>query len=520
MGRIRKFTFAATKAKDSIPPLILFTAAVLFLAISAVAAPLQLATTIDPSIGPSIGGGGNSINPIISRDGRYVVFASTADNLALTSSNTPFPVQGSPKLNVFLRDRAQGTTTLVSLNMAGTGGGNGDSIPVDISTNGQYVLFESSASDLVPGDTNNATDVFVRDLVNGTNILVSVGLDGSIGNNAFGSGNSGQSEMTPDGRYVVFASNASNLVANDTNNIQDIFVRDLQNGTTVRATSDALGGLVPSVSSNIPYSSDSPAISPDGRYAAFITTFSYSSYPSLQNPSAAIFVSDLVAGVTTLVSSNCYINWLHTTLLTSCYNLAMSDDGQFLAFEVSTNAWGTGVIERYNLQTGVTDLVCSNAIAYQTGPTPHNLDITPDGRFIAFVVYSNYNSASLVYSNSFVYIWDGQTGVASLVSGDTNNAPPAGSLSDSPAVDSTGRYVAFLSTATTLTTNPVAGDYHLYLRCRNLRDPLAGTTVLLDADTNGVGFAKHFLNPPRLSSSGRFVAFECTGGMPGDEPLQ
>jgi Tol biopolymer transport system component len=195
------------------------------------------------------------MDPIISPDGRYVLFASTADNLALTSSNTPFAVQSSPKINVFLRDRTNATTVLVSINLAGTGGGNGDSIPIEISTNGQYALFESAASDLVPGDTNNASDVFVRDLVNGTNILVSISTNGGFAN-----GVSGESAMTPDGRYVAFASTASNLAPNDTNGIRDVFVRDLQSGTTVRASPDTLTGMF-TMPTGYPvgtFSSDSP----------------------------------------------------------------------------------------------------------------------------------------------------------------------------------------------------------------------------------------------------------------------
>ena len=83
----------------------------------------------------------------------------------------------------------------------------------------------------MPGDTNNATDVFVRDLVNGTNILVSISADGGCAN-----GVSGESAMTPDGRYVAFASTASNLVPGDANGIQDIFVRDLVTGVTTLAS--------------------------------------------------------------------------------------------------------------------------------------------------------------------------------------------------------------------------------------------------------------------------------------------
>ncbi|MFZ1074284.1 MAG: hypothetical protein WAO21_12730 [Verrucomicrobiia bacterium] len=477
-----------------------------FLAVSTMAASLQLVTTIDTSVGPPVSGGGDSMNPIISPDGRYVLFASTADNLALTSSNTPFAVQGSPKINVFLRDRTNATTALVSVNLAGTGGGNGDSIPIEISTNGQYALFESAASNLVPGDTNNANDVFVRDLVNGTNILVSINTNGGCAN-----GVSGESAMTPDGRFVVFASTASNLVPNDTNGIRDIFVRDLLNGTTVRASSDTLAAMVPAPSGYTggTFSSDSPEITPDGHYAAFITTFTNTS----GNPNiSGVFVSDLVAGTTTLVNSNLFVTNSVGTIVgyNLSGNLAISTNGQFVAFESATNtSGGNGIIQRYNLQTGFTDTVCTNAssspisisIAIENSPFYRDLDMTPDGRFIVFVVSTN--------SNSYIFLWDGQTGTTTLVSCDTNNAMPANSICDWPAIDSSGCYVAFLSSAATLTTNVVTGDFHLYLR-----DLQAGTTILLDADTNGVGFPKDLLNPVRLTPDGRYAAFDCTEEMP------
>ncbi len=138
---------------------------------------LQLVSISEPSAGAS----GDSYLPVISADGRYVLFASTANNLVLTTNHTPIPALIPASLNVYLRDRASNTTVLVSANLAGTGGGNGNSLPWGISTNGQYVLFESAASDLVANDTNNAGDVFVRDMVNGTTLLVSVSADGTSG---------------------------------------------------------------------------------------------------------------------------------------------------------------------------------------------------------------------------------------------------------------------------------------------------------------------------------------------------
>lgn len=103
------------------------------------------------------------------------------------------------RFNVYLRDRLNQTTTLVSVNLSGTGGGNGDSFPTGLSTNGQFALFESNASDLVANDPNGVTDIFVRDVVNGTTTLVSVGTNGGVA-----SGASRGSAMTPDGGFVAF----------------------------------------------------------------------------------------------------------------------------------------------------------------------------------------------------------------------------------------------------------------------------------------------------------------------------
>src|ERR1035437_9648587 len=131
------------------------------LACPALAGPFPLVSVLDPSQAPPAGGSGDSWAPVISRDGRYVLFPSTTNNLVLTTNTNPIPALCPQRLNVFLRDRTNGTTTLVSVNLSGTAGGNGDSFPSAVSSNGRYALFESSASDLVPGDTNNATDLFV-----------------------------------------------------------------------------------------------------------------------------------------------------------------------------------------------------------------------------------------------------------------------------------------------------------------------------------------------------------------------
>ena len=159
----------------------------------------------------------------ISADGRYVVFASAATNLVPGDTNVcgnDF-ITGAPIFctNIFVHDRQTGTTDRVSVASDGTQG-NGNSEEPAISGDGRYVAFTSVASNLVPGDTNDKSDVFVHDRQTGATERVSVASDGTEGNNT-----SYQSSVSGDGRYVAFTSVASNLVAGDTNFQWDVFVR-------------------------------------------------------------------------------------------------------------------------------------------------------------------------------------------------------------------------------------------------------------------------------------------------------
>jgi Tol biopolymer transport system component len=181
----------------------------------------------------SAGAGGDSTSggltsdagPRISQDGRYVVFSSQASNLA--PNDTP----GTE--DVFIHDRMLGTTERVSLNVMGSTP-NGPSIAPSVSSDGRYVTFSSNADDLIEDDGNDTWDVFLRDRMAGTTELISVSSDEVQGDGSSGYVGAGAGRITPDGRYVVFGSIAENLVENDLNEKDDIFVRDRQLGLTER----------------------------------------------------------------------------------------------------------------------------------------------------------------------------------------------------------------------------------------------------------------------------------------------
>src|SRR4030095_13944810 len=165
----------------------------------------------------------------VTPDGRFVAFASDANDLVPNDSNA--------LRDVFVRDLQAGTTTLVSVNNAGTDGGNGDSTPPAISGDGRFVAFESDANDLGPNDTNGFRDIYVRDLQADTTNLASISLSGTDS----GNGESLRPAITPDGRFVGFYGSANDLVSNDSGTTFDVFLRDLQAGTTTLASVNNTG---------------------------------------------------------------------------------------------------------------------------------------------------------------------------------------------------------------------------------------------------------------------------------------
>lgn len=169
----------------------------------------------------------------ISGDGRYVSFSTAGTKLIVGEKG------GGRRVDVYVRDRVAGITERVSVSTSG-GAPNGDSSYASISADGRYLAFYSYASNLVANDRNRTTDVFVRDRVSRTTVRASVGSAGGEGNGS--SLLTTNSALSADGRCVIFVSSASNLVSGDTNGTTDVFVRDLVAGTTERVNLTAAGG--------------------------------------------------------------------------------------------------------------------------------------------------------------------------------------------------------------------------------------------------------------------------------------
>jgi uncharacterized repeat protein (TIGR01451 family) len=243
------------------------------------------AVTIRPDGNLSSSGG---TDPTISSNGTVIAFSSFANDLATLPD-----FNGNQ--DIFARDITAQTTVLVSVNLSGTAAGNGQSYNGRISADGRYVAFLSNASDLVPNDTNNATDVFLRDLQAGTTILV------SRRNSGGGSGNGDNDEpaINADGRYVAFTSFARDLIANDDTFSRDVYLFDRVTGTNLLVSVNRFGTRPPDGNSR------GPSISANGRYIAFESAATNIVANDINGELTDIFVRDVIAGTTVLASLDC-----------------------------------------------------------------------------------------------------------------------------------------------------------------------------------------------------------------------
>jgi Tol biopolymer transport system component len=318
----------------------------------------------------------------VSADGRYVLFGSYATNLV--------PGDTNGAIDVFLRDRLLATTERINVATGGAQGNLNSNEWMSMSDDARFVVFSSLANNLVPGDTNGGWDVFVRDRQLGTTARVSVQSNG-----VQAQGGSVGADVSADGRFVVFRSGASDLVPGDTNSREDIFVRDRQLGTTERINVGPSG-----VEAN-DSSDDRPSISADGRFVVFDSNAS-NLVPGDTNTAADIFLRDRQAAVTTRVSvanggvqangaspyGRISKNGNSVTFDSLASNLVLGDTNNLRDSFVHDRPSAT--TERISVSSAGTE---SNGISYLPAPSA-------DARFVAF--------------------W---SGASNLVPGDTNGFP-------------------------------------------------------------------------------------------------
>jgi Tol biopolymer transport system component len=384
---------------------------------------------------------------------------------------------------------APGSTTRMSV---ATGGGQADgrSFVPAISADGRYAAFYSDASNLVSGDANGARDVFISDRQTGETTRASVDGAGAEAND-----DSFEPAISADGRFVAFSSSATNLVAGDSNDVNDVFVRDRQANTTTRV-SVATGGA------NANGGSDSPSISGDGRLVAF-TSAATNLVDGDTNGQRDAFVFDRQTGVTTRAS----LSFVGEQAILDSFTPELSADGRYLAFtSFASNLVtfddneGSDVFVR-DLQANTTTRVSEYTGGFQVDGDSLRPSISASGRYVAF----DSDAWNLVWGDTNdvfdVFVHDRQTGVTTRVSVDDSGLQSDGA-SYRPSLSGDGRYVAYYSEASNLVSGDTngAGDVILF-------DRRSGATKRVSV-VGGGGEANGDSERPALSGSGRLVIFE------------
>ena len=400
-----------------------------------------------------------SFRAAVSVDGHYVAFHSRASNLVASDTND--------EDDIFVHDLYTGVTVLVSLSSGGQQG-DGDSREPSISGDGRFVTFRSNATHLVPNDNNDTWDIFIRDRDLDDNGVfdepggvrtIRISVDSSE-NEADGSSYS--SSVSADGRFVAFDSGATNLDGVDPNVLDDVFVRDRQEGTTTRVSVNSAGVAADN-------GGDWPSISADGRWVAF-DSLANNLVADDTNLKSDVFVRDLLTQTTVRVSvASGGTEGDNTSHLFDTHHV-ISADGRFVTFSSSAG----------NLVAGDTNNTFDVFV--------HDRDTDEDG------------------------IFDEPGAIATAQASVDASGVGGNSQSEHPSISDDGRYVVFDSTS----DNLVPGDTGT--RDIFLRDLVANTIRRVSVDTAG-GQADGASTDPTVSNGGRITAFHsaATDLVEGDD---
>ncbi|MCP4409235.1 MAG: hypothetical protein GY807_16070, partial [Gammaproteobacteria bacterium] len=399
--------------------------------------------------------------------------------------------------DIFVHDSATGQTSRVSVDSAGNEA-HGFSFSPEISADGRYVAFQSDAPDLVVNDFNGQSDIFVHDRQTGQTSRVSVN-SANIEANGF----SFEPSINADGRYVTFQSDAFNLVANDFNGLSDIFVHDRQTGQTSLVSVDSTG----IEASGFSYQ---PSTSADGQFVAFQSDAS-NLISNDFNAQSDVFIHDRQTGQTTRVSvdgtgsdANGYSDWP-----------SISADGRYVAFRsdasnlIVNDFNGQSDIFVHDRQTGQTSRVSVDSTGIEANGFSFEPSISADGRFVTFQSDAFNLVANDINGWSDIFVHDRQTGQTSRISQDSaGNGANSGSYM--PAINDDGRFIAYTSDASNLVTGDLNGFPDIFVYAQELPTAPAlfhddmesglGNWIIEGSDGNG-GPALWTLSQHRFNST-------------------
>lgn len=303
----------------------------------------------------------------VSANGRYVAFRSAASNLIASDGN-------GPTMDIFVQDVATGKTELISRTFDGKAA-NDQSYFAAISGDGQVVAFSSAATNLVAGDTNNAADVFLRNRKTAKTTRISVSSTGIQAE--WGIGSNGIVDISADGRYVVFSSPSSNLVAGDSNT-EDVFLRDTKTGLTTRVSQ-------PVRSTGFDGGSSTPSISGDGRFVAFVSGSSKLVADDTDDVNSDIFVYDRSTKKSTKITKNAGGNSVLPTISADGRLVGFMSQAPNLIASDTNGTWDTFLHDRSTGKTIRVNVTPQNlqstgdSLLLQSRPA-----LSADGRFMGF----------------------------------------------------------------------------------------------------------------------------------------
>jgi large repetitive protein len=433
--------------------------------------------------------GGWSFNPSISGDGRYVVFES--DSGLIEGRNYI-------QFEAYVHDRLKGTTELISEALDNSIA-NGRSGNVSISADGNFVAFESDASNLVENDNNNMGDIFVRDLRSQVTERVSVSSTGVEADNAV---LNASPSISGDGRYVVFNSLATNLI--DGKPVESfnpyMYIRDRLTNTTIRVTNQITGE---------PVEGYNPKISENGKYLVFESS-SMDLVPDDSNFLNDVFVYTLETGLTERVS----LTSLGEEADGMSYSPTISADGQMIAF-VSTArnlTYGSfiGNIDRlflHNRLTGQTEHITVGLGEVEPDDHSSRPMVSGDGRYVIFqssannLVDGDFADPNRTFGDqNDVFVYDSVTKHTERVVFPMDGQELNGA-SSFPAISSNGKVVTFQSKANTLVphdSSPFSDDIFVSFDKKDVPVwPVDRAISLTDISQNSVT-----LNWPLLENQG------------------
>lgn len=381
-----------------------------------------------------------------------------------------------------------GFTRRVSVSSDGTPANN-SSFSASISADGRFVAFDSWASNLVSNDTNKGEDIYIHDLHSGQTTLISVASDGSQGIGA-----SWAPSVSDDGRFVAFVSQASNLVADDTNGMNDIFVHDRETGQTARVS-------VASDGSQGDLTSWSPSISADGRFVGFASN-ARNLVVGDTNGYWDVFVHELETGLTTRVSVADH--GMEPGGMSD--EPAISATGRFVAF----SSWSTLVdgdtngepdIFVHDRETEQTTLISVASDGTQGNWESSAPSISADGRFVAFSSYASNLVTGDTNEEYDVFLHDRETGLTTRVSV-ASDGTEGNDVSIGASISASGRFIAFHSWADNLVNGDTNKESDVFVH-----DRLTGQTWRVSVASDATQ-GDNSSEDASISADGGLVAFQ------------